>query len=214
MSVYDAPQIYRWRDPRWPREIPSLQVHFTNDSQVNEQVTRETGIQTYDNVLVAHIYPMGMPKSDATHEVKRTLPDNTVKIHPQNAARFGEQLKLYEAGTEAEKMGTPLRDLVGMTPATILNLKARGIHTIEDLSEMGDTAGNDLMGFWDLRDRAKKHIEHREKQAPMLKLEMIEEKHAQEVASLRRQLEDLKALIPDQPEKRGPGRPRKDAEAA
>ena len=75
-------------------------------------------------------------------------------------------------------------------------------------------AGHDLMGFWELRDRARKHIALREKNAPMVKMEAIEAKYQSENAELRRQLEELKALVSDQPVKRGPGRPPKIQEEA
>lgn len=213
--MYDAPQMYRWRDPNWPREMPSLSVHFIEEPQVNAAETAKTGIQTYDSVLIAYVAPMGMPKSNAAHEIKRKLPDGTVILHPRNSLKYGEQLKLYEAGTDAEATGTPLRDLIGMTPATILNMKSRGIHTVEMLSDMPDGAGADVMGFWEFRDRAKKHLAMREKEAPMVKIEAMEVKHKQEVDSLMRRLNELEALVGDAPKKRGPGRPRnEEAEAA
>lgn len=211
--MYENPQMYRWRDPSWPREMPSLQVYFLNEPQVNQEATAQTGVQTYDNVLTAYVGPAGLSKSNAAHEVRRTLPDGAIQNHPRNSLKYGEQLKLYDAGTLSETVGTPLKDLIGMTPATIMNLKARGIHTVEMLADLSDAAGQELMGFWEYRDRARKHIEMREKNAPMLRVEAMEDKHAKEIASLTRQIEELQALA-QQPEKRGPGRPPKVQEAA
>ncbi len=211
---YDAPQMYRWKDPSLPPAAPALQVYFIQEPQINAKVTAETGVQTYDSVLVAYVSPMGMPKSNAAHEVERVLPDNTVVVNHRVMAKYGEQVKLFKAGLGAETTGTPLKDLIGMTPATIMNLRARGIHTIEMLADMPDGAGHDMMGFWELRDKAKAHMAKREKDAPMVKMDAMEAAHKQEVASLRRQLEELAALV-NEPAKRGPGRPRKDeAEAA
>ncbi len=205
---YDTPQLYRWKDPNLPPNAPALQVYFLQEPQVNDGVTRDTGIQTYDSVLVAYVSPINS-RSNVAHEIERTLPDGTVHTIQRNAMRFGEQIKLFKAGLGAETQGTPLRDLLGMTPATIMNMKARGIHTIEMLQDMPDDAGHDLMGFWELRDRARKHIALREKNAPMVKMEAIEAKYQSENAELKRQLEELKALINDAPVKRGPGRPPK-----
>lgn len=193
--MFDVPQMYRWRDPAWPPPVPSLSVHFLPTSEVNHEVTAQTGVQTYDNVLIAVVAPMGMPKSDAHYEVERQLPDGTVKVNHPVAMKYAEQLKLYKSGHSSEAAGTPLKELLGMTPATIMNLKARGIHTIEMLSEMPDGAGHEIMGFWDFRDRARKHLEVREKNAPMVKLEAIEAKHKEEVDGLKKQIEDLAALV-------------------
>lgn len=195
MDVFDAPQMYRWRDPSWPPHIPSLSVHFIESPEVNKEETEKTGIQTYDNVLVAVVAPIGMPKSDAHFEIQRVKPDGTVVINHAVAAKYGEQFKHYKDGHSSEATGTPLRDLIGMTPATIMNLKARGIHTVEMLAEMPDGGGQDIMGFWGFRDSAKKHLELREKNAPMLKIEAIEARHKEEVDGLRHELEELKRAL-------------------
>src|SRR5262245_8856400 len=115
---FNTPQMYRWRDPQWPTHLPSLSVYFVEEPQVNAEATAQTGIQTYDSVLVAYVAPAGMPKSNVAHEIRRRLPDGTVKNHPVNDFKYAEQLKHFDAGTEAEALGTPLKDLIGMTPAT------------------------------------------------------------------------------------------------
>lgn len=206
---YEPRQVFRWKDPASHPQAPALAIYFEPMAQVNDAATRETGKQTYDNVLIAYVAPIGQPKSEASHEVERTLPDGTVKVNHHYAMKYAEPLKFYKAGTEAETLGTPLRDLLGMTPATAMNLKARGVHTIEMMAEMPDSAGNDMMGFWDLRDRAKKHLEAREKEAPAKHLEAELAQRDALITSQQRQIDELRALIGDQPERRGPGRPRK-----
>lgn len=198
--MYDAPLMYRWKDPTLPPNAPALQLYFQEDAQVNDTVTRETGVQTYDNVLVAYISPMGLPKSNAAHEVKRTLPDGTVKLNHFYANKYGEQLKSYEAGHSAEALGTPLKDLIGMTKATAMNLRARGISTIEMLADMGDNSGGDIMGFWELRERAKKHISDREKEAPTVRLELELAERDKLLASMQRQMDEMKALLDEKTE--------------
>jgi predicted flap endonuclease-1-like 5' DNA nuclease len=192
---FETPQMYRWRDPAWPPHFPALNVHFVQDSQVNAEATARTGVQTYDNVLIAIVAPMGMPKSDVHAEVERVLPDGTVKVNHAVAMKYAEQLKLYKAGVSSEAAGTPLRDLIGMTAAMAMNLKARGIHTVEMLAEVQDAAGQDIMGFWEFRDRARKHIELREKNAPMVKIEAIEAAHKKETDALRKQIDDLTKIV-------------------
>lgn len=206
--MYDTPQVYRWKDPSLPPGAPALQVFFLQEPQVNAEATAASGIQTYDNVLTAYVSPMGMPKSNMAHEIERTLPDGTVKVNAFYANKYGEQVKAYKAGTTADELGTPLRDLIGMTPAVAMNLRARGIHTIEMLAEMQDSAGNEMMGFWDLRDRARKHIETREKNAPTVRLESELAERDKTIASMQRQLDEMRALIEERSE---PERKRKAA---
>lgn len=193
--LYDTPQPYRWKDPSLPPGAPQLSVHFERHSQVNTAVTTATGKQSYDDVLIAVVAPMGMPKSNVHAEIERVLPDGTVIAHEHNMAKYGEQVRLYKAGTGAEAVGTPLRDLISITPATIMNLKARGLHTVEMLADTPDSMSGDMMGFWDWRDKARKHIEAREKNAPTVRLEMELAQRDETIGSLQRQLDELKALV-------------------
>ena len=216
---YETPQMYRWREPGAPPNSPALSIHFILESHLNADVTAQTGIQSYDNVLMGYVAPIGNPKSNASVEIERTAPDGVTTVNAYNMNRYGQQVKEYKAGTNAETLGTPLKDLLGMTPATAMNLKARGINTIEMLADAVDGAGQEIMGFWDLRERAKKHLVHRAEQAPFVKLDAMEAKHAAEKADLQRQLDELKQLLSaggDITPKRGPGRPptTKTAEAA
>lgn len=213
---YQPPQMYRYRDPGSPPQAPALAVFFQEDAQINHAVTAERGVQTYDNVLIAYVAPMGQPKSNAACEIERTLPDGTVIVNRANAAKYAEQIKLYKAGADAEAQGTPLKDLIGMTPAVIMNLKTIGIHTLEMLADCPDSTNQNLMGFWDLRDRAKKHIQARLDAAPTVRLEAAIAEKDNQIASLQRQLDELAAAVAEQAPKRGPGRPPKvhEAEAA
>jgi hypothetical protein len=214
--MYETPQIYSWKDPASPPNMPALQIYFLNEPQVNVAASAKEGIQVYDNVLIAYVAPMGMPKSNAAHEVERTTPDGTVTVNQRIAYKYAAPLKMFKEGLSAETAGTPLKELLGMTPATIMNLRSRGIQTIEMLADMPDGAGHDLMGFWELRDRAQKHVQMRKENAPALRMDAIEKAHQEEVGSLKRQLDELRALVTAQedPPKRGPGRPPKVQEAA
>lgn len=195
---YSPRQVFRWKDPAVDPHLPALAIYFEPTPVINDEVTRQTGKQTYDDVLIAYVAPIGQPKSEASHEIERRLPDGTVKVNHFYSMKYAEPLKHYKAGAEAETLGTPLKDLIGMTPAIAMNLKARGIHTVEMLAEMPDAAGNDLMGFWDLRDRAKRHLEAREKEAPAKHLEAELKARDDEIASLKRQMNELAAMMQQQ----------------
>ncbi len=203
MSQFDTPQMYRWRDPSWPPHFPALAVYFAQEPFVNAEVTAATGVQSYDNVLMAYVAPMGMPKSNASCEIERTLPDGTVKRNAENSAKYAEQVKHFKAGTSAETIGTPLRDLVGMTPALSMNLKARGLHTVEMLAETPDSMAGEMMGFWEWRDRARAHLKARQEAAPTVRLELELAEQKKVNGDLQRQIEELAALVnkPEKPER-------------
>lgn len=198
----DVLQVYTWKDPRSnPNEKP-LACHFVEEKEVNEEVTAQTGVQTYNNVLTIHVYPLGQPKSDVAHEIERTLPDGTVKVNQFNANKYGGPLALYRAGRTAESAGTPLRDLPGMSAGTEANLKARGIHTIEMLAEMSDGSAQDIMGFWALREKANTFMQVKRENAPGIKMAAELAERDQTISSLQRQLDELRALVDDKSAKK------------
>ncbi len=223
LSYGETPQVYQWRDPVAPLNSPALCVYFVEEPQVNKAVTAETGVQTYDNVLVAYVAAKPQDKSNVAHEIRRTFPDGTTR-QTNMAFKFAAPLKNYDEGRTAESLGTPLKELLNMTPATAMTMRALGITTVEVLADLPDSSQGDLMGFWEWRDKAKKYIAHRKENAPMVKLEALEEKHKAEMDALQAKVDALTALVatmPVPPEvpvaRRGPGRPPKttpDQEAA
>lgn len=205
-------QLYRFKDPSGDSRIPDLSVRFESESLLNKEWTDKEGIPTYDSVLVAYVAPVGQPKSEASIEVERTLPDGTVKENRAAKAKYAEQLKHHRAGTDAEVLGTPLRDIPGITPGTIQNLKARGIHTAEMLAAVSDGGLQDTMGMREFREKARTLIEARTKDAPFRKMQAENDELREQLASMQRQFNDLATSVA---EKRGPGRPRKiETEAA
>lgn len=197
-------QLYRFKDPSGNPQIPDLAVRFELESLLNKAWTDKEGVPTYDSVLVAYVAPVGQPKSDASIEIERTLPDGTMSENRGAKAKYAEQIKHYRAGTDAEALGTPLRDIPGMAPAMIQNMKARGIHTAEMLAAVTDGATSGVMGMWEWRDKARKLIDAREKDAPFVKMQAENDELKERLASMERQFADLSASV----EKRGPGRPR------
>ena len=203
-------QLYRYKDPSGSPQIPDLAVRFELESIENVEWTNREGIKTYDSVLVAYVAPMGQPKSEASIEIERTLPDGTVKENKPAKAKYAEQLKHYRAGTDAEALGTPLKELPGMTPATIQNLKARGIYTVEMLASVSDGNLSGTMGMHDMRDKARKMVETREHDAPFVKMQAENDALRSQLQTLERQMAELTAAMGNQKAER----PKKLKEAA
>lgn len=208
MSDDNAPSIFRWRDPAWPQNLPSLVVIFREEAHLNDEWTTGNGYKTYDNVLMALVSPPGQVKSTAACEIERRLPDGTLKPHPINSRKYADAVKLYKEGKGGGAAGTPLKEL-GLEPGLIATMRARGIHSIEMLAEMSDGAGDELMGFRTFREKAQKFMALREKEAPTKRLEMELKQRDDMIASLQRQLNDLTAAVDAHEIKRGPGRPPK-----
>lgn len=214
----DMPVFFRWRDPSWPPN-QSLAVRFREQAVLNDEWTQINGYNTYDNLLLAFVAPVGQSKSEASVEIERRLPDGTMKVHKPNSLKYGDVIKAYKSAKDGDGGGgTPLKEL-GLEPGIIATMKARGIHSVEMLADITDSAGDNLMGFRGFREKALKFLELREKNAPTVRLEMELKQRDETIGSLQRQLDDLKAAVErEMPERRGPGRPRKvqpeEAEAA
>lgn len=213
----DSPVMFRWKNPNEPAHEKALMVRFEVISQRNEAATADNGgIPTFDSVLMAYVAPIGMPRSDAACEIERTLPDGTVVPNRFNSAKYAEVIRQYKAGADAVHLGTPLKEMPGIDPGMIANLKARGIHTVEMLAEAPDSANGDLMGLMGWVEKAKNYVALVAKEAPGKHLKAELEKRDKELASLQRQFDELKgAMLANGIEpKRRPGRPKVVREAA
>lgn len=216
----DEPTMFRWKDPSEPQHVPALTVEAKVLSLRNEEWTAQTGKPSFDSVLMFNVSAPGMVRSNAACEIERTLPDGTVKKNAANSYKYASVLEAYRKGAESGHLGTPLTELPGMDPGLMSNLKARGIHTVEMLSETSDSAIGDLMGLMGWIDRAKKHLTAIEKAAPGKHLEAELKKRDDAYADLSRQFEDLKAAIianggevPTPRRTRGPNKPKLQAAA-
>lgn len=205
----DMPVFFRYREPTWPPNM-YLVVRFREEAHVNDEWTAVNGYKTFDNVLLALVAPPGQNKSEAICEIERKLPDGTMKVHQLHARKYADVVKQYKDAKGGEgDLGTPLKEL-GLEPGIIATMRARGIHSIELLAGTIDAAGDNLMGFRGFREKAIKFLELRDKNAPTVRLEMELAKRDEELLSLKRQLADLTAAVErEMPERRGPGRPRK-----
>lgn len=204
--------LFRYREPNAPANQPGMSVRFREHEEKNEAASAASGYDTYDNVLVAYVAPVGQPKSEASCEIERRLPDGSVKPHPIHSRKYAELVKLYKEGAGEGAIGTPLK-LLNLTPGTIASLRARGVHSVEMLADLSDSAGGEMMGFRGDREKAQQFLALREKNAPLVAVDALKEEHAKEIASLQRQIAELNERF-GEPEPRKPGRPRKDLEAA
>ncbi len=205
-----------WTQPGAPPGTPPLVIFMREQPQRNAEVSAKEGYDCFDNVLIAEIQAGAQAKSTTCLEIERKLPDGTVKVNEFNSRKYESVVKDYKTGSAGVGVGTPLHFLPKMDSGRIASLKAQGIHWIEGLATMADSSAGELMGFRELKAEAVKFLELREKNAPYVKMEGIEKELRADNERLQRQLDDLIARLgpPPAETKRGPGRPRKEQEAA
>lgn len=122
--------------------------------------------------------------------------------------RFAVQWGRFEAGLSQEIKGWRLEDWPVVTTAQVRNLKYLGVHTVEQMSTLTDTQCQKVgMGAMELRLKAKGALEKAKGEV---------DENAVLKAQLAEMQTQLAALTSAQaePEKRGPGRPRKEAAEA
>jgi hypothetical protein len=202
-----------WHDPQAPQGSAPLVVFFKEQAQRNDVVSTREGYDCFDNVLIAEVQPGAQAKSSVCIEIERKLPDGTVMVNKYNYNKYKVVVDDFKNGSQGLGVGTPLHFLPGMDAGRIASLKAQGVHWIESLAEMPESSAGELMGFYKLKQEARKFIDLREKNAPLVKMEETEKRLTAENERLQRQINELIARFGDEP-KRGPGRPKKEAEAA
>mgnify|MGYP000523499808 CR=1 FL=1 len=119
----------------------------------------------------------------------------------------------WKQGQAVPETGTPLAAWNGATKQQIEILKAHSIYTVEDFAAVPDSILERLgMGMRDAREAARRFVaasDTREVASQMATMQAENE-------ALKQQMADLMAAMQggDDNPRRGPGRPRKDAEVA
>lgn len=151
----------------------------------NNNKSREAGRDIYEDRTFILILSPGQTKS----ECRRPMQEQDKRLYPQAWADF-------QAGSsETTVTGTPI-EYLGVSPARAKELRAVHIHTIEQMADCADTNSRNVgMDFHTLKNKAAAYLS----------------KSSPEVAELRKQVEELKALLAAQTPKK-PGRPKKQPE--
>ena len=209
---------FLWIDPNAPPGVTPEQliVFFREAADKDIESSKVAGYDIFDNVIFAEVSAGGHgAKSTVVHECERRKPDGTTIKHPVYYRRYQTILEQFKSGQTDIGVGTPLNLLPGMDAAKMATLKAAGVHFIETLATVADSMQvSAMMGFLELRANARKFIDLREKNAPMVKMEAVEKELRAKNENLQRQLDELITRLgnPDVPAKRGPGRPPKERE--
>jgi hypothetical protein len=183
-----------------------LHVEFYPGKRFNEFRSKETGKPEFD--LVTFIKKCN--PGDPTNIVERPATEQDKEEWPRHWAAF-ERRTSYRPET-----GTPVEDWPRLDVATVAKLKALEFHTVEQIAECSDQQCQRIgMGCFELRTKAAAYI-------AAAKDSSLAQKQAEELALRDQEIADLKetvlrlgaqieAMQNMDPEKRGPGRPRKEA---
>jgi hypothetical protein len=125
-------------------------VTFYLDKMQNNFKSEQEGRPVFDDKEMIRIITPGDTKSVIEAVVKM-----------EHKLQYAREYEAFQKGMAAPIEGTPLEEWPPMTPATVANLKAANIHTVEQLAEVHDGLLANLgMGGRTLRDKAKNWLEN------------------------------------------------------
>ena len=164
-------------------------------------------VQVQNNFLTAQekrpifqerIFLKKLVPGDNTLTIDRPMREQDIEDYPVEWARF-EQKK------EATVAGTPIEVWNAISETQKAEFKALNIFTIDQFAQLADIAGNKIMGFNDLREKARTFIAASQDSKIFDKIRAETDKKLQaqdvEMAELRAMIAELKAKKSGRPKK-------------
>ena len=157
-------------------------------SEVAVQSGEVDGRKTYKMVERVQVY---MPGNGLNSPV--------FNVTDEHRERWPKEYEAFKKGVEPDLNGTPLEEWAILNKAMVMELKAMHIRTIEDVATLPDTAVQRIgRGGYALRDRALAFLDQAKEQELVTRLTAQDEQHKDEIAVLRRQVEEMGAMLESQ----------------
>lgn len=183
-----------------------LLVRFYTDAVHITHKSEQLGRPFYEDREFVSIIPIGDNKTEITREA--TADDKQ---------RFAEEYSVFKRGVAQTFSGTPLNAWPPMTPAMIKMLNHHNVHTVEHLAGLDDIAISRLgLGMREWVTKAKAFLAQAEGTASAQHFAAENDRMKEDMARMQATIDELSARLgsPDDPPRRGPGRPPKQQEAA
>ena len=192
-------------------EKNNVHVEFFTDAVKDAKASAEAGCPIYKDVEMVRIRFPGDNKRvvvERAHQKSVRGPNGEWVSYAERFPRHYEAFK----GAVTFETGTPLAELPFLTAAQRKMLTDMNVRTAQALAEMPDGAIRTLgMHGRDLVEQARAYIEAARGSADVTRYAAENEAMRAEIARMQAQLAEVMAA---QSDKRGPGRPRKEVEAA
>lgn len=176
-------------------------VQFKWEQQRNNTLSQREGRPIYDNVLMAYVTSPGKKNQIATVEIERRVwngddADPLIVVNHDKMAIYGDLLNAWRENGGGDHVGTPLDAITFLDAAQVATLEEMGIHTVEELASIADSAL--FMGAREWRERAKAYLEQAKGQKPISDLIARNKELEEEVEALRKQVDDLVVRLSDE----------------
>lgn len=182
-----------------------------------------------DEKLIVWFYDKPLQNGAKSKEANRPIFDNVAHVHIQQPGerdcfeqpasaehrmRFPRQWAAYEAKQKAVMDGTPLSVLFPTNAALVENFRHINILTVEHLAGLNDTAIQNIgLGGREFVEKAKHFLSAHESSKGFNELSAKVDALQNSLAGKDERIAALETALAAHEEKRGPGRPRKEATA-
>lgn len=186
------PIIFPVPDPTVQNPKELNQVWFEWKEEKDEAASTEKGVPVFDTVLLAHVMGPGLMRSEMVHVVERKKPDGRVI---ENHRGYTPQIKAFKSEDAGHLAGTPLTELACLDAGLRATMKAIGVHSVEALAALSESAAPQVMGFHKFKTAAQAFLDQRAGQEPMLKLSAEIDEWKKRYATLEANHKDLVARV-------------------
>lgn len=163
-----------------------LFAEFRIEAVQNHAKSREAGRAVFEDVPFITIHFPG----DKTKKIDRPVrmeDDNDV---PSDPHRFPRQWAKFKAEEEQTGDGLPIQQWPVLSKSQALEFKAMGIHTLEHLAELPDTALN-WLGARELRTQAQAWLDKAGAHAAESRLAAENAQMREQIAAMQKQIAEL-----------------------
>jgi hypothetical protein len=163
-----------------------LFAEFRMEAVQNHAKSREEGRAIFEEVpFITIMFP-----GDKTKQVDRPVKLEDDVDGPSDLTRFPKQWSRFQAQEEQSGDGLPVQQWPVLSKSQALELKAVGIHTVEQLAALPDTALN-WLGARELRTQAQAWLEKAGAHAAESRLAAENAQLREQMAAMQKQINDL-----------------------
>ena len=162
-----------------------LYAEFYPHAVQNTKKTLEEGRPIFEEADYIRI----MVPGDKSSIIERPIRMGNTPMHDNH--RFAREFALYNQGSDQALVGTPLTEWPVISRSQCKELDFFNVKTVEQLSEMPDTAVQNFAGVGKLREIAKRFIVQAKEGAPMLQMQTELGVRDEQIASMQSQIDEL-----------------------
>lgn len=163
-----------------------MTVGFYRKDVINAAKSREAGKPVYESRDYVKI----------SHPGEANLQVTDVPVNENHVQRFPRQWAQYQNGVQQVPDGVPITLLFPAHPHIATTLRGYNIHTVEQLANLSAQGISSIgMGALDWVNGAKRYMERASKGVDHHKFETMVAAKDQEIATLKRQMQELTQLV-------------------